>query len=502
MIAQLAFAIVMLVAGTAEADSAVITATLDPPAFRIGETADLTVTIEGRQSTKQPVIADTAGLSIRYVGPSSRVSIVNSSISSSVTHTFQVSGTRPGRYEIGPIRVEIDGEVKDAGKVTVEIRSATAAPSPNAPQGVSQLTLTLAVPRTEVYLHERVPLALTLRIGAVRVDGLQYPNVPSEGFALESFPEPKQTRQQGPGGAEHVIEFNTWLTPLKQGPLVVGPVTMGMSMAVPRGRRGTFLGNMFGDEMKPIQVAADAVTLTVLPLPDAGRPADFSGAVGKFTMKVKVAPREVTVGDPVTVTSMVRGSGSLDGIAPPTIAGTETLRVYPVQSARSDDNDTRTFEQVVIPLREGPMTLGGPSFSAFDPDARVYRKLGSRPGRTHGSRFHEPRRSRTNRRRQRHGRRVGTAETTCVAGPRSRVHKGCARLARTRRRPPRRQPSVLAGRAHPSRTLARSVELRSTTSPLGRRHALRALHPRRSRRAQRARSCARGAQPRCARRVS
>jgi len=366
-------------AGTARADDVTVTATMDPPAIRIGEYADLNVVVQGRQSTKRPTIDDVGGLTLQYVGPSSQVSIVNGRMSSSVTHRFVVSGSRVGRYEIGPIRVDVDGDVKDAGRVAVEVLSASAPPSTRAPPGTGELSLTMSVPRNEVYLHERVPMKLVLRIGTVRVDGLQYPAVQGDGFALEDFAEPKQRRQQGARGAEHVVEFEAYLKPLRQGPLTLGPATMGMNVVVPRTRRGSGFGSLFGDELRSVQVAADAITVEVLPLPEVGRPAGFSGAVGRFKMDVSIAPRKVAVGDPITVTSRLRGDGLLEGITAPTIPGSERLHVYPVQSPRADEDGGRTFEQVVIPLAEGLLELRGPSFSFFDPATRAYKTLSSEP---------------------------------------------------------------------------------------------------------------------------
>jgi tetratricopeptide (TPR) repeat protein len=382
-IAVIAFAGVIGIAhvGGVQAADVVVTATMEPQAIRIGEFADLNVVVQGRQSTKRPTLDDVADLSVQYVGPSSQVSIVNGRMSSSVTHRFVVSSSRVGRYEIGPIRVDVDGDVKDAGRVALEVRSASAPPSAQAPPGTGELELTMSVKRNEVYLHERVPIRLVLRIGAVRVDNLQYPVVQGEGFALEDFAEPKQKRQQGARGAEHLVEFEAYLKPLRQGPLALGPATMGMSIVVPRSRRGSGsgFGSLFGEELRPVQVAADAITLDVLPLPEVGRPAGFSGAVGRFKMDVSIAPREVKVGDPITVTTRLRGDGLLEGLVSPAIPASEMLRVYPVQSPRADQDGGRTFEQVVIPLAEGPLALTGPAFSYFDPEAREYKTLSSAP---------------------------------------------------------------------------------------------------------------------------
>src|SRR6185436_8246045 len=108
---------------------------------------------------------------------------------------------------------------------------------------------------------------------------------------------------QTPEGAVDVVELRTILTPLRAGTLTVGPASMSLNV-LERGRRNDpFFGSMFGDNERALDLGADAVPLTVLPLPDADRPADFSGAVGRFDLDVRVAPLTLAVGDPVTVTS-------------------------------------------------------------------------------------------------------------------------------------------------------------------------------------------------------
>lgn len=353
-------------------------ATIDPPRFAVGESADLAVTVEGTQHASVPQIGDTGGLTVSYVGPTSRMSIVNGRMSASVSHHYTVVGRKAGRYAIGPITVEADGRRYDAGTVTVEVVPAAAAGGGGAPAG-EQLTLELALPHTQVYVRERLPLGVKLLVGAVRVADVQYPQVPGDGFALDKFPEPTQRREATARGVVQVVDFRTTLTPLRAGTVVVGPATMRLALVVPSRRSRGFFGGMF-EQTQPFDLRSEPVTLTVLPLPSEGRPTEFSGAVGQFTFEVAAAPTELAAGDPVTVRSVVRGEGSLDGVAAPAIAGTEGLRVYPPQATTAGpETAVRTFEQVVIPLGDGTVELPAPRFAYFDPAARAYRTITPAP---------------------------------------------------------------------------------------------------------------------------
>jgi tetratricopeptide (TPR) repeat protein len=368
-----AFLVLLLLVCTlaAPARAAVtLSARIEPSRVTVGEPADLAVTVNGAQNAPPPTLTPPDGLTIRYVGPETQVSIVNGQVSSSITHHFQVIAQREGLFAVGPISIQHEGQTLGAGSPRLTV---TAAPG-GAPTGGDQLRLVLEAPKTTVYLHERLPLRLALWVGNTRVGDLQYPVIPGDGFALDPFGEPSQRQVRTPEGAFQLVEFATTLVPLRAGTLTVGPATMHLSQYAERARRG-FFGGM---SRQAIELRSEPITLEVLPLPEAGRPADFGGAIGKFSLDVKAAPRDVVAGDPVTLTITVRGTGTLEGAATPAVAERPGLKVYPVQPAAQQPpatagEITRVFEQVVIPQEPGTVTLPPVRLAYFDPEAQAYR---------------------------------------------------------------------------------------------------------------------------------
>lgn len=380
----LAVCLAVVVARPAHAD-VTVKATFDRAQVAVGEDADLGVEVMGVQSSGVPEIANAAGAKVGYLGPSSRVSFVNGAMSASVTHHFSVSAPNPGKVTLGPISVTIAGKRYDAGTVTLDVVAAKpGAANAGNPAG-NQLRLELSAPRTQVYVHERLPIRVKLMVGQVRVTDVQYPTVGGDGFAIDKLSEPDQRQEQTADGTFQVLDFATVLTPLRSGTLTVGPAEMGLTMVVRsrgagRGFDRFFSDPFFGGEQRRMEATSDPLTLTVLPLPEAGKPADFSGAVGTFDFEVKAAPLDVAAGDPVTVTITMRGSGSLENVTPPTIPAGDGLRVYPPQQQNAGSKPAaqanvqeRTFEQVVIPERAGTMELPTLRFSWFDPTAGAYR---------------------------------------------------------------------------------------------------------------------------------
>ena len=373
--------LMLLVAATATAQSMKVT--LDPPRLTVNEPGELSVEIiqegpGGAVDNVAPVVPPQPDVAIRYIGPSTQVSIVNGRATQRVEHRYAISASKAGTYTIGPITVRQQGALKEIGSVRLEVLTSGAVAGPTEGES-AQLSLTLAVPRTEVYLHEHIPLSLALRVGQVRVADLQYPMVGGDGFSIEKLSEPTQRQEQVAGGTVQVVEFATTLTPLRAGTLSIGPATMRLNVLQRERRQDRFFG-FFGETRRPTDLRSEPLNLTVLPLPEVGRPATFSGAVGQFQLEVRATPLDPMAGDPVTVTSTVRGQGNLDTLNPPAIAGTDALRVYPVQQAtRNVPSGTRAFEQVVIPGTAGEVTLPPLVLSYFDPSARTYKTLTPAP---------------------------------------------------------------------------------------------------------------------------
>ena len=75
-----------------------------------------------------------------------------------------------------------------------------------------------------------------------------------------------------------------------------------------------FQGFFGGTTEKQITVASDPDALKVLALPAEGRPAGFSGAVGKFDINSEFSSARTAAGDPLTLRLKVTGMGNFDRV--------------------------------------------------------------------------------------------------------------------------------------------------------------------------------------------
>jgi tetratricopeptide (TPR) repeat protein len=389
-LASLALLLTLFAATPAHADLSA-RASINPQRAEVGETLTLTIEVKGAQNVTAPALSNIDGFDVQYLGPSTQVSIINGQVSASVQHRYSLVPQRQGHFTLGPFTVEYQGQHYQTAAVAVDIGAA--APQPQAPPGQAargtasgqQLRVTLSAPRTEVYLHEQIPIDVRLYVGNVRVADLQYPTLPGDGLSIDKFPEPSQQRQNVEGQIVQVVRFQTTVIPLRAGTLVLGPASVRLNVLTRR--RGGSFGDPFFDqffqndpfaERRPMDVRSDPITLTVLPLPEEGKPAGFSGAVGHFSMQVTASPTELNAGDPITLRMNLAGSGSLADALPPVLTNAESFRTYEARAGKAESSG-RSFEQVLIPNDANVHAIPSVRFSYFDPEARRYQTLESQP---------------------------------------------------------------------------------------------------------------------------
>jgi len=152
---------------------------------------------------------------------------------------------------------------------------------------------------------------------------------------------------------------------MQSGRLTVAPVLQAALLE----RRWGFFGIM--EEETPVTIAVKPFDLEVRPLPDEGRPASFSGAVGRFTFDVEARPTDIALGDLITLTMTIRGDGYLENVVAPQLTSESGFKVYPPRITEERPG-WKVFEQIVIPLATNVLAVPALEFSYFDPQTDSY----------------------------------------------------------------------------------------------------------------------------------
>ena len=132
--------------------------------------------------------------------------------------------------------------------------------------------------------------------------------------------------------------------------------------------------------MEQVSVTSDQPTLEVKPLPP-GAPAGFSGAVGQFKLTSKVVPEKAALGEPVTWTLELSGTGNWPDVTGlPARSVSNDFKVVQPKARRTPAEGklfdaTLTEDVVLVPSKAGNYTLGPVTLAYFDPQAGAYRTV-------------------------------------------------------------------------------------------------------------------------------
>ena len=369
---------------TAAARAASFTASLDRDTIALGEQATLSLTFEGGQSKNVPTPA-VPGLQISQIGTSQSVNIVNGAMSSTVTVTFSVTAQHDGEFVIPPMTADVNGQLLTSEPLKLTVQKA-ASPSAAAVNSGSEVAfMKLLLPQKKIYVGQvlTAQLQIYLRDDVQNFGNFQPAAMPADGFIVGRSAQGGRYRTQIGNHGYTVIPLSIALTVLKAGSLNLGPFTAQMTVVLPSEQQGgdPFFRQFFnGGEQRQVSLATDSIEVQSLPLPVEGRPTDFNGAVGHYTMNVTAGPTNIAVGDPITVRVQISGRGALDALALPEQPGWRDFKIYPPTS-KIDKSDqlglegSKTLEEIVTPQNTDVHQLPQFSFSFFDPDDGNYHTL-------------------------------------------------------------------------------------------------------------------------------
>jgi hypothetical protein len=359
-----------------------VTASVDQNRVAFGESVTYTIAVSGTHSSPQPAIPRVDGLS--FVGPSinTSVSIVNGTMSQSVTLGYQITSTRPGEFTIPAISVAVDGKSYQTEPIKLTVLPPDTQPGTQQQQ---DLFARVRIDSQQVYIGQTAPLDVVLFARAnVPMKGVGNFSCGSDGLGYKFLQNLKSGTKVINGEAFNAYVIEGAISPTRAGKLTFGPCILKAQVSVPRKNRGgwPFGDSMLDEMMGRVEVQERPVTLPevpieVLPLPDEGKPADFTGAVGQWNLEVTAKPTEVTVGDPITLTIKITGNGNIDTVATPPLKGLEDFKTYdPTSKTTKNELSTtgeRVFQQVLIPKSTDVKQLPQIRLSYFDPVAKAYK---------------------------------------------------------------------------------------------------------------------------------
>jgi tetratricopeptide (TPR) repeat protein len=245
--------------------------------------------------------------------------MVNSRTTVAYSENYAITAGKAGVMHLPGVTAVVDGQTYTTNAVDVTVSQ---------PGKTDQMTLELSLPEKQCYVGQ--PLVMTIKwVITGRFDertlALDVPVFQSGDFYLEDVSEPggaaggRRAALQGVpvtlvegrelvrGMEAYTLSFRKVLIPKKAGHVRLEPVTASASLIVGREQTGDFF-NPYRYKVRRASVPSDPVELDVRPLPETGKPPQFYGLLGSYTITASAAPTKVNVGDPITLTIRIGGN--------------------------------------------------------------------------------------------------------------------------------------------------------------------------------------------------
>lgn len=362
-----------------------LTAKVDRTSLSTGETLTLTVTVRTlTMNTPQPTLPSLEGFNVVGSSTASQISIINGAMTGQTTYSYRLQPYQTGDLVIGSISLTLDGQTYTTEPITIRVNQGTggqAQPTPSHKQTAPPPTelrgqdffAEAEVDNPDPYLGQQIVYTFRFyrAIGTFNslLDRPHYSAPAFTGFWNKQQPDQSQYEAQIQGQPYQVTELQTILFPTTVGTVTIEPA------------RVIIPGGFFHPDS---EVSTEPITLAVHALPPSA-PADFSGAVGQFTLTAETDTTQGKVNEPITLRVTLSGQGNLETLPDPTWPDMPGWRTFDSQATintqvqAGQTSGSRVYERLLVPTTEGDFTLPAITYTYFDPVAAEYRTLTTEP---------------------------------------------------------------------------------------------------------------------------
>ncbi len=260
------------------------------------------------------------------------------------------------------------------------------------------IRVTLSMPKKSIYVGEQTTLTLKVaqRAGTPIQTQRGYNGAVEQiekefggGFSLNRLFTNQVTQGQERIGGELYNTFTLGFAVfgLTPGEYRIGAVDFDYDEIVQtRGRQinpffqDFFDMDFFGGGRQAVQQRTRTApfSVTVKPRP-AGAPENFGGSVGKFSLSAAAEPQSVIAGEAVTLKISLRGNTRASSTGDPILPELADCDVFTPERQTAVDTGAngfstrKTYRYLIIPKREGTLTISPITYQYLDPESGTYK---------------------------------------------------------------------------------------------------------------------------------
>jgi len=399
-----------------------ISASVDKDTMHLNDTLTLTVTVTGATTdVGDPQLPSIPNFSVYSSGQSQNIMIINGRISSSIKYQFSLIPRFVGNATIGAVTLHYHNTDYSTKEISVKVlpptggggqsSSATQVPQPPQSQQPQQqqrrtkqhggqkqsdqssrdVFVSAKVDKKSAYVNEQINLSVKFYTAVSLMGNPDYVAPEAKSFLSEDLPPLRNGQETIDGKTYYVTEIKTALFGAAPGTASVGSALVRYQVRQDVDMDPfdpNFFQSFFAKGLATAvtrETKTDPLVVTINPLPEDGKPASFTGAVGNFHIMSSVDRRELKTGEAASLAITIEGVGNLKAITAPEMPDLPSLKIYDVVSSLNLKKDkdivqgSKTFKAVMIPKATGKITIPAISFSFFNPETGKYQTVSSLP---------------------------------------------------------------------------------------------------------------------------
>ena len=381
-----------------------VEASLTPQSFPVNRAARFTITVAGRQSAAI-ALPDVANVRLHERGKSSQFNMINGTMSSSVSYNYLVEALKPGNYVMPAVKVTVDGVVHETSPINFTVTAVGSGSGSSGDAGKSgheddaELAFIRISETGRHYPGEIVPLTIKAYFNRnYRADVNSLPVLTGDGVVMDQLTsQPRQSEESVGGARYNVLSWDTTLSGIKAGSHPF-KLSLNATLLIPQTTRRSPISSFGGSSLfddsffdsflggysqRPITLVSPERIFEVVDLPEKDQPADFTGAIGDFSMQVSAQPVDIEVGEPITLKVAISGQGNFARVDIPEFPDSSGWKTYDPTSEFSEQKNSYTgskrFERAIVARNRSLTEIPSLSFSYFDPKAKQYVIRTSKP---------------------------------------------------------------------------------------------------------------------------
>lgn len=385
------------------ADGIKFTASVSKTEVGTGEQFEITFSLNGNgDDFRPPNINDFQVLS----GPNESTSMesINGNTTVSTSYSYVLMAAKEGEFTIGPATIVVNGRRLSTQSIKIKVVKGRPVQQNNAQQQNSPnnniaeaatgdlsklLFIRAVVDKNNVYDGQQLTVSYRLytRIGIEQSQPEKLPDL--NGFWSEDVKRPQQVQwnvETYKGQKYNVADIKqTILFPEHDGNLTIDPLSMIFIVRQPVASRD-IMDQFFGSYRQVKYTAKSVpVTIHVKPLPQQGKPAGFTGAVGSFKIDADIDKTEVKANDALNYKVKITGTGNIKLFKPLTVNFPPDFEKYDPKVTDTITEDlngvsgSRIYNFLLIPRHQGDYVIDTLKFSYFNPNTSRYITLTTKP---------------------------------------------------------------------------------------------------------------------------